>query len=127
MDRDRNASLGMVRPKTANNKEKEVLTQLHLELLLRDAGMASAENAASDAWKARAVELIEQFSASYRPFTANQVRESLQQEGYDLDHRCAMGGLFVKAARAGLIEGIGFTKNNITGGHAGHLKIWMGT
>ena len=99
------------------------------ELDLKFVGMELAERAASEDWKTRAKEIIEKFARGgyyFDTFTANDVRGILEHEGFDLDHRCAMGSLFTTAARSGLIVGVGFTKNTIAGGHAGHLRIWKG-
>ena len=100
---------------------------MNKETALKNKGMAVAAKAASPEWKDRAKEMVEGYIKIGVPFTANDVRHALENEGVIVDHPNAMGSIFSSFSRKGLIEGVGFAATDIAGGHAGKLWVWQKT
>ena len=102
------------------------MATLTKERQVRDEGAALAE-AAAGGWLTRARKIILNMSRRGTEFNANMVRKQLEKEGYLIDHKCAMGSLFVAAARSGLIQPVGIAQCNLEGAHVGHIRTWKGS
>lgn len=104
--------------------------QLTLAEALKTQGQAAAESAASTEWKERWAAAIAELAAQRgldgegRHFTAEDVRALA---GPPLDHPNAAGSLFTRAARAGLIESVGWIRSTRATLHRHPLAVWRGT
>ena len=89
---------------------------------LRDEGMERAERG-QDAWKAMAWnELVRQSRTGSR-ITAASITDVVGLPG----RRNAIGALFSKAKRAGLIAEVGFEQATRASRHASRQLVWRGT
>jgi hypothetical protein len=100
-----------------------VSDQLTLGDALKDTGMALADSAAAPDWKARWDEAILELARGGLPFTSDEVRELA---GPPTDHPNAAGSRFAAAARAGVIERIGYRNSTRAVLHSHPLSVWRG-
>lgn len=88
---------------------------------LRDAGMATATQAAGDDIPAIDL-LIARAAATGREFSANDIREHLPA-GVRTQ---AIGPRFAHARRRGVIEAVGYVTSTDPGTHAHQVRQWRG-
>lgn len=97
----------------------------------RDRGTGQAlSSPIVDAWRARAIGVIERLAASGRPFTVDAVVEESGlpkgEVGTNLNN--AIGALFLHAVKAGLIERTGRrVPTERRSNHGRHVAEWVGT
>lgn len=87
----------------------------------RDHG-ASAALWTSDEWAKAAQLVLDELIESGQPFTSEGVRMVVGPP----PNNGALGGLFLRAARAGRIEATGFERSKRPARHAGVLRTWVG-
>lgn len=88
---------------------------------LRDAGMATATQAAGD--DVAAIDLlIARAAATGRPFSANDLRAHLP----DGIRTAAVGARFAHWRRRGLIRAVGYVPSTDPGTHAHPVRQWQG-
>lgn len=91
----------------------------------RDDGMRAASQNTVVGWKGLAERAIRELADSGRTFTAEDVRE---RAGRPLgSHDNAMGAAIGKAARAGIIEAVGYTQAQRPEAAGRILRMWRGT
>lgn len=98
----------------------------------RDAGIQQAANNAEEAhenWGAAADEALRVFIAAKRgtgkAFTSEEVRNSIAAAGVPTPpHLRAWGSVFVRAARAGLIEKAGTAQSKAVHCHLAYVARW---
>lgn len=96
--------------------------QLTLGEVLKSAGMARADEAEPEEWKARADQAIARLAALGKPFTAEDVRAICG----DPEHVNAFGSRLAYAARKGIIRSVGFEEAERPSRHRAVLRIWIG-
>jgi hypothetical protein len=74
------------------------------------------------AWGEGALEALEQLAAHGLEFTADALLQLVGQPS----SRGAVGGVFKKAAKAGLIHCVGVTTSQRISRHGGLQRIWVG-
>lgn len=91
---------------------------------LRDAGARLALDAEIN--KFHLAWAITKAARSFPRFTSDEVRDILAEIGvHELEHPNALGGAFLVAARAGVIENMGrVRKSQRTGAHRRAVAIW---
>lgn len=90
---------------------------------LRDEGVASVYGHTPESWRSSTQLLIAQLASNGQPFTAEDVREIV---GDPPNHHNAMGAQFIGAAKAGLIEKVGYTQPTRSSRHASVMAVWRG-
>ena len=98
-------------------------TQQKLGWALAEAGIAKADAAEANEWKAKADFAIEQLAASGQEFTAENVR----LVAGDPSRPNAFGARFLAAKRAGLIRHVGYKNATRPSRHTHPIKIWIST
>lgn len=98
--------------------------QTDLASSLRDEGMARAALAVSGEWRDRAWQAIVDLADSGEEFTAQDVRDTA---GEAPGHANAMGFLFTRARKLGLIRCIGRRTVDRPSLHGHELRVWVGT
>jgi hypothetical protein len=89
---------------------------------LRDTGMAAVEAAMPEAWKDRADSAIRACAASGQEFSAEDVRTWAG----DPPRPNAIGGRFMAALRAGIIERTGWMRAKRAEAHARAIPVYRG-
>lgn len=74
------------------------------------------------AWGEGALEALEQLAADGLEFTTDALLQLVGQPS----SRGAVGGVFKKAAKAGLIRCVGVTNSQRISGHGGLQRVWVG-
>ena len=97
--------------------------QLTIGDALKDAGMATADRHADDGWKAAADDAIAALAATGAKFTAYDVAQAGVPEP---DNPARWGPRFGAAARAGLIESVGYAPSRRPSVHASIAHVWRG-
>ena len=92
---------------------------------LRDEGTADAVAPAWALWREAAEAHLEVLASSGVEFTADVLVDEVGMPPVSGSPN-AIGGLFIAAARAGLIRRVGFTTSRRRSRHAGIQRIWMG-
>lgn len=90
---------------------------------LRDEGVVSVDGHTPEAWRDSAQLLIAQLASTGQPFTAEDIRSAV---GDPPNHHNAMGAQIIGAAKAGLIEKIGYTQPTRRSRHASVMAVWRG-
>lgn len=90
---------------------------------LRDAGTSQVSANTPSDWKAECDRAIQFLASSARTFTAEDVRAIA---GDPPNHPNAMGARFLAAAKANLIERVGYQKPVRATRHANPLAVWRG-
>jgi hypothetical protein len=90
----------------------------------RDDGIAVAESAEDDVWRATADQAIHYLASLTTDFSANDCRALGVP---DPIRPRAWAGRFTAAAKAGLIEAVGATRSNRVTSHGAWLTVWRGT
>lgn len=90
----------------------------------RDEGIAVAESAEDDAWRATADQAIHYLASLGYDFSANDCRALGVP---DPIRPRAWAGRFTAAGRAGLIEAVGATRSDRVSSHGAWLTVWRGT
>ncbi|MEV5236431.1 hypothetical protein [Streptomyces pseudogriseolus] len=91
---------------------------------LKEQGMADADQAASDDWKAECDDAIAEMARRRIPFQASDlVREGLVTE--PANHH-QWGPRFAYAARRGVIREVAATKSRRTASRSSRLVTWIG-
>ena len=99
-----------------------IATLTALAGLLRDEGIARA-NEATDQWWGSCFDTAVEYLASTRiPFTADDVREMIPAP----DHPNRVGARFNAAYKAGRIAPVGYALSRSRSRHAGVLRLWSG-
>lgn len=91
---------------------------------LRDAGMAKADAAQPEAWRASVDAVIDTLAASGQPFTADDV--SALTGDSPTGSRGAAGARFQYAARRGVIRRVGYVPSRRPSVHAHPVALWVG-
>jgi len=91
--------------------------------LLRDEGLATANDNGDFWWKSCADAAIEYLAATDVEFTADDLRDLVPAP----DHPARVGARFSAAMKAGLIRPTGYAISRSTTRHAGVLRTWVGT
>lgn len=99
-----------------------VATLEALSQLLRDEGIARANENADEWWASCFDAAVGYFASTGVPFTADDVRELIPTP----DHPNRTGARFHAANRAGLIRPTGFALSRSRSRHAGVLRVWQG-
>jgi hypothetical protein len=89
----------------------------------RDAGAASVSSHTPQDWKVACDVAIARLATINATFTAEDVRAVV---GDPPNHPSAMGARFLAAAKAGLIERIGYQRPVRASRHANPLAVWRG-
>jgi hypothetical protein len=89
---------------------------------LRDAGIALREHHADPRLIAIVDTKIEQFAASAREFSANELRKVLPDSAQPL-----IGGRLTSARNRGLVVSVGYVKSNLPSTRAKALTVWLGS
>lgn len=97
--------------------------QLELGEALRDEGVARADQAADDAWKAEVDRVIRRLAARGAPFTSDDVRAAGVPE--PASHK-AWGGRYTALAKAGVIRAVGWQTSSNPATHARPVRVWVG-
>lgn len=96
-------------------------------LELRDAGcaavLAGAERDTPD-WVSSALSILESFAKGKERFTSDDFRAFAAGILPDPPHYNAFGALFNAAAKAGMIQRVGFTKARRAPAHGRVLGVW---
>lgn len=66
--------------------------------------IAAADAGANPAWKAAALEIVEDAALTNKTFTTDVVWEELSRRGFETPEHRAMGPVMVKAVKMGLCE-----------------------
>lgn len=90
----------------------------------RDAGMTVATYATDIAWTRAADRSIAELAATGEPFTAEELRAIV---GPPVGSHNAMGTVFLRAARAGIIIRVGSRQANRVEAAGRWLAMWRGT
>lgn len=90
---------------------------------LRDEGVASVNGHTPETWKDSAQLLIARLASTGETFTAEDVRREV---GDPPAHWNAMGAQFIGAAKAGIIEKVGYTQPTRSSRHASVMAVWRG-
>lgn len=93
-----------------------------LAKLLRNEGIARANNNADQWWASCCDTAIAHLASTGVPFTADDVRDLIPAP----DHANRPGARFTAAARAGLIRPCGYALSRSRSRHAGVLRLWVG-
>lgn len=96
--------------------------QLTLGEHLKQAGMARADEAEPNEWKARADQAIVHLAQLGHPFSAEDVRAICG----DPEHVNAFGSRLAYAAKRGIIRPFGFEEATRPSRHRAVLRIWIG-
>lgn len=99
-------------------------TQLNPGDRLKVEGAAAALAAEEAKWRDAADYWIRSLAAAGKQFNAEDVR---LLAGDPPGHVNAMGGLFLSAARRGLIRSVGYENATRKSGHARPIRVWVGT
>jgi hypothetical protein len=91
---------------------------------LKQEGAAAALAAAEAEWRAKAESKIEFYCLAGIEFTAEDIRLAI---GDPPHHKNALGGLFISAARRGLIKSVGYENATRKSAHARPIRVWVGT
>lgn len=89
----------------------------------RDEGQERVDSHTDEAWKDAADAAIARLARTGRPFTAEDLTDLV---GMPPRHN-AIGSRFTTAARAGLIEEIGYKQSTRAARHASRMLVWRGT
>jgi hypothetical protein len=91
---------------------------------LRDEGARQAIDAADTRGRLAGEQAIHDLAATGRPFTAEDVRDLI---GAPLGCRPnVLGGLFLRAAKAGVIEAVGYQPARRAEARSRPLRVWRG-
>ena len=91
----------------------------------RDSAMSWVERNANQAYRARLIEAIEVLAASGYSFCSDQVRVLAGDPPADCSPNIA-GAVINHAAKAGLIEFVGYTRSTRVIGHRNLVRLWTG-
>lgn len=86
-------------------------------------GMERASYHADEKWKAAVLDAIKTLAASGREFLSDDVRALCGDPPFGTSPN-AMGSLFNAAARAGVIEFVGFGRSARVCGHSNTVRRW---
>ena len=90
-------------------------------------GMQRAADHADSAWLQAANRIVQQLARSQEPFTTDQVWYRLEQAGVATHEPRALGAVMRRAAKAGLVEQVGYRPTSRPEAHARPIPIWRGT
>lgn len=90
---------------------------------LRDGGVDRVSANTPDDWKFACDTAIARFAATLKPFTAEDVRAIV---GDPPNHPNAMGARFLIAARAGMLEKLGYKNPARPSSHSSVIAVWRG-
>lgn len=99
----------------------ETLEELNYERDVRDSGAKLARDH-SESWAERCWRTILMLADRRIPFTADDVRARIGSPPV----ANAMGALFLRASKIGVIQAQGMRQSPRRGRHAGSLKLWVG-
>ena len=86
----------------------------------------TADNAA-ELWKASVMGAIVDLAVTRQPFTADEVHQLVDQTGYTTPTENAMGAMFARAARAGIIKTNNqYRPSTRPEAHRRMVRIWEG-
>ncbi len=91
----------------------------------REVGMASVIRNADEAYSQRFFHAIEILAASGVGFTADAARDLAGDPPSTTSPNVA-GAIFNAAAKAGLIEAVGYSRSGRVIGHANTVRLWRG-
>ena len=92
----------------------------------RDAGIATAEQGASDRWLAQALAAVRVIAARGEPFSTDDVWALLATMGAAVREPRAMGAVMRRARQLGICEPTGgFEKSVRPEHHRGPVRIWV--
>lgn len=97
---------------------------MELGQVLRDQGMAAADQAQPDEWKAAVDVEIARRAAAGVPFTADDVSAVVGDS--PTGSQGAMGARFMAASRRGVIRRVGYVPSRKPSVHAHPVAQWMG-
>lgn len=90
----------------------------------RDDGMRAVRHNTHTGWRLLVDRVISDLAAAGREFTAEDVRE---RSGHPLgSHDNALGAAMAAAARAGIIETVGYEQATRPEAHGRILRVWRG-
>ncbi len=95
-----------------------------LSRLLRDEGLARANDGQDQWWKSCMDSAIRYLASTGVPFTADDCRDLHVPAP---DHPARVGARFSAAMKAGLIRPTGYAISRSSTRHAGVLRTWVGT
>jgi len=95
-------------------------TKAYLSRLLRDEGIARANENADSWWRSCADAAIDYLAALGRPFSGDGVQRLIPSP----DSPCRMGARFHVAIRAGVIRPVGYTLSCRPSRHRGVLRLY---
>ena len=107
----------------ADSEQPDLLEALEAGRRRRDEGQQVATYATDVSWTLAADRAIADLAATGRPFTAEDLRAVV---GPPVGSHNSMGPVFMRAARAGLIVGIGYRQATRTEAAGRVLKVWRG-
>lgn len=102
-------------------QQLDILEAIHQ----RELGMATAQRNADESYSQRFFRAIELLAASGATFTADSVRE-LAGDPPASTHPNVAGAIVNAAAKAGLIEAVGFSRSGRVVGHNNRVLTWRG-
>lgn len=95
-------------------------------LELRNAGVAKVEANANQQWKDEALQIVRKLASGKQPFTSDDVWAALVGKSVTPEPR-AMGAVFLKASRAGVIRPTGeYWQSKRPECHARRIAVWVG-
>lgn len=80
---------------------------------------------ADETWKTEANRLMFRFAAGARPFTADDLWAELQRSGVTTHEPRALGAVFRRAARDGIITPIGYKASTRPECHGRPVRVWV--
>lgn len=101
----------------------QLLIDFDAAVAARDAGLAVAEQAANDDWKAYVRSVV--LGMGDEPFMAEDVRAKCTEAGVEADSHKHWGMIFKKLANEGVIEAIGYRKCKSKQTHGHPAILWQ--
>lgn len=92
---------------------------------LRDEGAGAAENSLDTRWRLWAEAELDKLISSRREFTADDLR-AVVGDPPDGRHVCGVGGLFLRASKAGRLLMVGYRPSTRPEARGRVLRVWRG-